>query len=219
MRIGEVAEKTGLTISNIRFYEKKGLIEPEREKESKYRDYTEEDVKRLKEIILFRKMDLSIENIASIINKEASIESIMEEQITDLREKEKMIQSSIDLCQKVIDDGFDKFDIDYYLNYVKKEEANGVKFPQIGEFISDLAEFTKFNQVMADPYVGGFFSSPTMNKVAKVIWIIMLIAVPVIAIIDDFMDENRVSFFRIILWIFSIIIFSFTFIKFRRNKK
>ena len=37
MRIGEVAEKTGLSISNIRFYEKKGLIGPEREAESKYR--------------------------------------------------------------------------------------------------------------------------------------------------------------------------------------
>ena len=46
MKIGEVAEQTGLSISNIRFYEKKGLIEPKRNEQSKYRDYTEEDVKR-----------------------------------------------------------------------------------------------------------------------------------------------------------------------------
>ena len=45
MKIGEVAEQTGLSISNIRFYEKKGLIEPKRNEQSKYRDYTEEDVK------------------------------------------------------------------------------------------------------------------------------------------------------------------------------
>ena len=56
MKIGEVAEQTGLSISNIRFYEKKGLIEPKRNEQSKYRDYTEEDVKRLKQIILYRKM-------------------------------------------------------------------------------------------------------------------------------------------------------------------
>ena len=31
MRIGEVAEQTGLSISNIRFYEKKGLIKSDRE--------------------------------------------------------------------------------------------------------------------------------------------------------------------------------------------
>lgn len=61
MKIGEVAEQTGLSISNIRFYEKKGLIEPKRNEQSKYRDYTEEDVKRLKQIILYRKMDMPLE--------------------------------------------------------------------------------------------------------------------------------------------------------------
>ena len=61
MKIGEVAEQTGLSISNIRFYEKKGLIEPKRNEQSKYRDYTEENVKRLKQIILYRKMDMPLE--------------------------------------------------------------------------------------------------------------------------------------------------------------
>ena len=35
MKIGEAAKETGLSISNIRFYEKKGLLEPEREAESR----------------------------------------------------------------------------------------------------------------------------------------------------------------------------------------
>ena len=46
MRISEVAKETGLSVSNIRFYEKKGLLSPERKEESNYRDYTEEDIKR-----------------------------------------------------------------------------------------------------------------------------------------------------------------------------
>ena len=40
MRIGEIARRTGLNISNIRFYERKGLLCPDREDDSKYRDYT-----------------------------------------------------------------------------------------------------------------------------------------------------------------------------------
>lgn len=40
MKIGEVANETGLSISNIRFYEKKGLLSPSRKEESGYRDYT-----------------------------------------------------------------------------------------------------------------------------------------------------------------------------------
>lgn len=31
MKIGEAAKETGLSISNIRFYEKKGLLEPARD--------------------------------------------------------------------------------------------------------------------------------------------------------------------------------------------
>lgn len=53
MRIGEIAKLTGLNISNIRFYERKGLLCPEREEDSKYRDYTEADVLRVKEIMLY----------------------------------------------------------------------------------------------------------------------------------------------------------------------
>ena len=44
MRIGEVAQRTGLSISNIRFYEKKGLIGPERNEQNRYREHEEEDV-------------------------------------------------------------------------------------------------------------------------------------------------------------------------------
>lgn len=62
MKIGDVSKETGLSISNIRFYEKKGLLEPKRSQISKYREYSAEDIERLKQIILLRKMDFSIEN-------------------------------------------------------------------------------------------------------------------------------------------------------------
>ena len=57
MRISEAAKITGLSVSNIRFYEKKGLLAPVREEESKYRDYAKEDIAQLKRIILYRKMN------------------------------------------------------------------------------------------------------------------------------------------------------------------
>ena len=61
MRISEVAGLTGLNVSNIRFYERKGLLTPVREEESRYRDYTEEDVRRIKRILLYRKMGIPVE--------------------------------------------------------------------------------------------------------------------------------------------------------------
>ena len=48
MKISEAAKLTGLNVSSIRFYERKGLLMPQREDGSKYRDYTDEDVQRIR---------------------------------------------------------------------------------------------------------------------------------------------------------------------------
>lgn len=77
MKIGEAAKETGLSISNIRFYEKKGLLEPEREAESRYRNYTQEDILRIKKIIVFRKMDLSVEQIDAMLKGRADAREVL----------------------------------------------------------------------------------------------------------------------------------------------
>ena len=46
---GKEAEKiTGISRRNLRFYEDQGLIEPERNPENDYREYSEKDIERLK---------------------------------------------------------------------------------------------------------------------------------------------------------------------------
>lgn len=201
MRIGEVAERTGLSISNIRFYEKKGLIEPDREQESKYRDYTEEDVKRLKEIILYRKMDLPIETINQLITQELSVQDVMEQQLLDLKERQKNIQGAIDLCEKVILDGaYESVDVEAYLNYVKEEEAKGKTFAKVDDLLVDFAEYTQFDRIASDPYVGRFFRNPKVNRVAVVLWMLMWLAIPIIGIVDMCIDKEGLSLVKLLFW-------------------
>ena len=50
MKIREVEEQTGLTRANIRFYESKGLLKPQRQ-ENNYRDYTQQDLEQLRNIM------------------------------------------------------------------------------------------------------------------------------------------------------------------------
>lgn len=68
MKIGEAVKQTGLSVSNIRFYEKKGLLEPVRDQGSSYRNYTEEDIRRLKLILVYRKMEVPVEQIHGILS-------------------------------------------------------------------------------------------------------------------------------------------------------
>lgn len=63
MRIKEVEKATGLTAKAIRMYESKGLLTVARESENDYRDYSEEDVQRLKTIAVLRRLDISVKEI------------------------------------------------------------------------------------------------------------------------------------------------------------
>ncbi len=50
LRIGEVAQRTGVTQRTLRFYEEKGLLDLPSRLESGFRLYSEEDVRRVEEI-------------------------------------------------------------------------------------------------------------------------------------------------------------------------
>ena len=194
MRISEVAEKTGLSISNIRFYEKKGLIGPHRDKDSKYRNYTEEDLALIKQILLFRKMDFSIETISHIINKKLTIETAIQNQITELEEKRDSIQSSIDLCQKIAGDGqYSSLDTDYYLSYVKEEEKKGRVFGQLNDLLDEVSDYYDYC-FWNTPFAGFAMPGTKYGKALSVILLAVMLLMPLIAIGEDLIKEQGVSF-------------------------
>ena len=80
MKISEAAKLTGLNVSSIRFYERKGLLVPQRENGSKYRDYTEADVQRMKQILLYRKMGIAVETIELILKEKSDLREVLTEQ-------------------------------------------------------------------------------------------------------------------------------------------
>ena len=67
MKINEVEALVNITKKNIRFYEEQGLLNPKRNSENGYRDYSEEDVKILQQIKLLRKLGVSIEEIRQML--------------------------------------------------------------------------------------------------------------------------------------------------------
>lgn len=67
--INEVAKLFNITTNKLRFYEKKGLINPSRDETNNYRYYTKEDLVKIQTILMYRVLDLSIEDIKEIIEK------------------------------------------------------------------------------------------------------------------------------------------------------
>ncbi len=66
-RIGDAAARSGLSATNIRYYEKEGLVEPQARGDNSYRLYTDADVHRLRFIRLCRAMDMSLDEVRALL--------------------------------------------------------------------------------------------------------------------------------------------------------
>lgn len=66
LSIGDVAHRTGLSVSAIRFYESRGLVKPDR-RPSGQREFARADIRRLSFILIAQQMGLTIEEIGEVL--------------------------------------------------------------------------------------------------------------------------------------------------------
>lgn len=216
MKISEVAELTGLSISNIRFYERKGLIAPDRRVDSKYRDYTPSDVDLIKRIVLYRKMDLSIEEIQSILTEEIDDRQLVTAHISALKEKQEMLDNSIELCEMFVDDEDEHLDMDYYLGYVKQEENKGKLYSKMDELYNDFEEFSKSTVLPDNGLLSAFIPEVWRKRIGVFAWGMTIIGLPLIAMLH----RGEEGFFRtMIMWGFLCLFFFIGFFDYRSLSK
>ena len=67
LRIGEVARRTGLPVKTIRYYCDEGLLQPRARSEAGYRLFDEENLAELAIIRSLRAIDVSIPELAKIL--------------------------------------------------------------------------------------------------------------------------------------------------------
>ncbi|WP_375001913.1 MerR family transcriptional regulator [Aeromicrobium sp. CTD01-1L150] len=68
MKIGEVADRVGLSLRTIRFYEEAGLVTPDARSAGGFRLYTDAAVERLKLIRTMKPLDFTVEEISDVLN-------------------------------------------------------------------------------------------------------------------------------------------------------
>lgn len=67
LQIGKVAERTGLSVRTIRWYEETGLVVPSLRTEGGFRLYSEDDVTRLLAVKRMKPLGLSLEEMADFL--------------------------------------------------------------------------------------------------------------------------------------------------------
>ena len=144
---------------NIRYYERMGLLEPARDDSNAYRDYSEEDVRRLKLIRMLRMLDMPLKDIQDIINEKASLREAVRHQKEILQTQQKQLNAAIEVCTSIGREKDDRPDVDGYLSRMETMEKNGGLFAR---FVDDYKQVVHEEQERKF----SFYTEPPANTAA-----------------------------------------------------
>ena len=132
MKIKQVEELVGITRKNIRFYEEQGLLNVERA-ENGYREYHTADIARLQEIKLFRKMDISIEEMRALFEKRKSLQFCLEQHLGELERRREGLVKMQEMCERLIAEhqSLDTLNAENCLEEIEQMEKEGARFMDI----------------------------------------------------------------------------------------
>ena len=133
MRIKDVETLVGITKKNIRFYEKEGLLTPGRDSENSYRDYSEADIERLKQIKLLRKLDMPISEIKAIFEGSIALTTAAKRHSISITQQRESLLKAQELCDRISAEGrqLPELDVDEYLSGLENMEKEGAVFSNI----------------------------------------------------------------------------------------
>ena len=103
MKINEVETLVGITKKNIRFYEERGLLSPQRNSENGYRDYGEEEVEMLRRIKLLRKLGVPLEEIRQMQVGTCTVGDAMRRHMVTLEREQQNIRQAMELCTALME--------------------------------------------------------------------------------------------------------------------
>ena len=141
MKINEAEQILGITKANIRFYEKEGLLTPSRN-ESGYRDYSEADIRQLKQIVILRKLGIPVQHISDILDGALPLQDALEENIQSLNAQIDALNGALALTKQLRQENRETLDTDRCWEMIQNQEAQGFRFH---ELVEDYLKFTELN--------------------------------------------------------------------------
>ena len=147
MTIQEVERQSGMTRANIRFYEEKGLLTPQRQPNG-YRDYSAADVETLRRVRLLRSLDISIDTIRALQSGERTLEAVLAERERRWNDAKGRAGDAEALCQRMRQDGaqYATLDAEKYLR--PQPEAQRLYHPA-GQADQRPYAFTPWRRLLA----------------------------------------------------------------------
>lgn len=141
MKINEAEQLLRITKANIRFYEKEGLLSPSRN-EKGYRDYSESDIRQLKQIVILRKLGIPVQQIGDILDGELPLQEALEQNIESLNAQIDALNGALALTKQLRQENQETLDTDRCWELIQTQETQGLRFHAL---VDDYLNFTEVN--------------------------------------------------------------------------
>ena len=142
ININQVEQLTGVSKRNIRFYENEGLLNPERDEVNGYRKYGEEDIWRIKMIKMLRMLDMPLEEIGEVLDREQTLEQAVSKQQERLEEKAKELQAAILFCDQLKSKEIQNLNVEECLAEMEQGSTGGF----FADWVDDYKKVKNANQ-------------------------------------------------------------------------
>ena len=158
MTIKDVEKETGLTLKSVRYYEEKGLINIKRNENNAYRNYSEEDVERLKLIKLLRYINFSVEEISGCLEND-EFPQALKKKSKQLEEEKNLYLDKQSICNSLLDDykkkDFKKVVNDYCetIDFLENDEIKELKFGLLSSLCPSLSSVIVQSLIFAAPII------------------------------------------------------------------
>lgn len=103
MRVGEVADATGLTVRTLHYYDEIGLVSASQRTDKGYRLYTDGDLARLYRVVALRDLGLSLGEIADAMHADVDVGTIVDRQIASCRAEIERLGRLVNRLQAIGD--------------------------------------------------------------------------------------------------------------------
>lgn len=133
MKINEVERATGITKKNIRFYEEEGLLQPSRNLQNGYRDYSPQDVETLRRIKFLRKLNIPIADIKKVQNNYLTLEDCIRRHLIVLERERRNMESVEKFCHGLLAENvtLESMDVGRLLSDMENLEEGGTRFMDV----------------------------------------------------------------------------------------
>lgn len=105
MKIGDLSKKLNISSRTLRYYEELGLISSIRDEDSNFRYYPQSSEEILKQILVLRKLDISLKDILLIYENQNKdfILKILNEKLKGIKVELNNLEYTKEIIQKIID--------------------------------------------------------------------------------------------------------------------